>query len=223
MNGRKQPLDLPVMFTRIAQAVARYPKAAMFELAEDGYTTVFEQLVACMISIRTLDEVTLVAARRLFSRARAPAELADLSIEAIDELIHPCTFHERKAAQIRNLAERVRSEFHGELPCDPQVLMSVPGVGIKCTNLTLGIACGQARVSVDVHVHRVTNRWGLVRTSTPEETTVVLEELLHEDQKIEINRLLVPFGKHICTGRLPHCSTCPVLEWCQQVGVTSHR
>jgi len=87
----------------------------------------------------------------------------------------------------------------------------------------LGIACGQPRIGVDIHVHRVTNRWGYVNTSTPEKTTAALEGILPHSYWIEINRLLVPFGKHICTGRLPRCSTCPVLDMCRQIGVTTHR
>ncbi len=101
--------------------------------------------------------------------------------------------------------------------------MSFDGVGIKCANLTLGIACGQKKISVDVHVHRVTNRWGYVQAKSPEKTTKALMNVLPEKYWIEINRLLVPFGKHICTGLLPSCSTCVVLDMCRQVGVEKHR
>jgi endonuclease-3 len=87
----------------------------------------------------------------------------------------------------------------------------------------LGIACGQPFISVDIHVHRVTNRWGYVKASTPEKTMLALEAKFPPEHWIDINRLLVPFGKHICTGTLPKCSTCPVLEMCQQVGVKAHR
>jgi len=96
-------------------------------------------------------------------------------------------------------------------------------VGVKCANLSLGIACGQPRISVDIHVHRVTNRWGYVSASTPENTTLALEAVLPAEYHIEINRRLVPFGKFICTGNLPRCSTCPVQSMCRQVGVIAHR
>ena len=195
----------------------------MFELAEDGFSSAFEQLVACMISIRTYDEVSLPTARKLLARARTPAEMVKLTPEEIDELIHACTFHERKAVQIHAVARRVLDEFGGELPCDSETILSFGGVGPKCANLTLGIACGQPFISVDIHVHRVTNRWGYVQASTPEKTMVALGEKLPRKYWIDINRLLVPFGKHICTGQLPKCSTCPVLDMCQQVGVNAHR
>ncbi|HXG19802.1 MAG TPA: endonuclease III [Methylomirabilota bacterium] len=219
----KQPFDINTAMRRIDDAVRPFAKAALFELAEEGFRSPFEQLVACIISIRTLDEVMLPTARRLFALARTPAAVSKLSVEAIDEHITACTFHEVKAKQIQQIARRIVDEYGGELPCDPAVLLSFHGVGPKCANLVLGIACNQPRIGVDIHVHRVTNRWGYVHTPTPEKTTVALEAILPRQYWIEINRLLVPFGKHICTGRLPKCSTCPVLAMCQQVGVTTHR
>ncbi len=220
---QKKPLDINVMLERIQVAVQPFPKAAMFELSDEGYNSPFEQLVACIISIRTLDEVSLPNARRLFQQARTPEEIVKLTPSQIDALIHDSSFHERKAVQIHKLAERVIDEFGGVLPCEPEILMSFEGVGLKCANLTLGIACDIPRVSADVHVDRITNRWGYVKTSSPEATSLALEKKLPERYWVEINRLLVPFGKHICTGRLPRCSTCPVLDYCQQVGVEAHR
>ena len=219
----KKPFDIGLAVRRIRKAVKPWPKAALFELAENGFTTTFEQLVACIISIRTYDEVTLPVSRKLFERARTPAEISKLSYEELDALISPSTFHERKASQILAIARRVIDEYGGDIPCDPEILMSFAGVGPKCAHLVLGIACGEPFISVDVHVHRVTNRWGYVRTATPEKSMVALGETLPKRYWIEINRLLVPFGKHICTGNLPHCSTCPVLDMCQQVGVKAHR
>ena len=219
----KKPFDIRRAAKQIEQAIKPYKKAAMFELAEDGFSSTFEQLVACLISIRTFDEVTIPVARRLFERARTPKEMTRLSAREIDSLIQQSTFHERKAAQILEMAQRVVSEFDGELPCNEEILQSFSGVGPKCAHLVLGVACGEPFISVDVHVHRVTNRWGYVSTSTPEKTMVELEEKLPKRYWIEINRLLVPFGKHICTGSLPRCSTCPVLDMCQQVGVKKHR
>jgi endonuclease-3 len=203
--------------------VAAHADAAMFELRDEGFASVFEQLVACILSIRTRDEVSIEAARHLFARARTPAAIAGLTPEAIDALIDTTTFHEAKARQIHEIARRTLAEHGGELPCDADVLMSFKGVGPKCANLALGVACGERRISVDIHVHRVTNRWGYVRAATPEATMLALEGTLPHEYWIEINRLLVPFGKHVCTGVRPKCSTCPVLEYCRQVGVTEHR
>jgi endonuclease-3 len=220
---KKQPFDIDLVLQRIEPAIRPWPQAAMFELAESGFDSPFEQLVACMISIRTYDEVTVPLARKLFERARTPKEMSELTPDVIDELINNSTFHERKAGQIHEIAQRILDEFDGNLPCDSETLQSFPGVGPKCAHLALGIACDQPYISVDIHVHRVTNRWGYVQASTPEKTMVALEEVLPEKYWVEINRLLVPFGKHICTGNRPKCSSCPLLEMCQQVGVTEHR
>src|SRR5215210_7417651 len=114
----KRPFDIEEAIPLLREAVAPYPKAALFELAGEGYTSVFEQLVACVISIRTYDEVTLPAARRLFAAARTPAEVAALSEAEIDRLIHPCTFHEPKARTIREIARQAVAEHGGTLPCD---------------------------------------------------------------------------------------------------------
>ncbi len=219
----KDPFDIDLAMDRIRKAVKPYPKAAMFELRDDGYASPFEQLIACLLSVRTRDETSVVAARRLFEVARTPSALAEMAPDAIDARIPDVTFHERKAVQIRDIARRVRDEFGGELPCDDEIMRSFSGIGPKCANLALGIACGQKRISVDIHVHRVTNRWGYVRASTPEKTMVALEKVLPERYWIEINERLVPFGKHICTGDRPRCSSCPVLDMCQQVGVMEHR
>jgi endonuclease-3 len=104
-----------------------------------------------------------------------------------------------------------------------EVMMGFKGVGPKCAHLAAGVACGEKVISVDIHVHRVTNRWGYVQARTPEQTLAALEKVLPKRYWIEINRLLVPFGKHVCTGVPPKCSTCPVLSMCRQVGVTKHR
>jgi len=215
----KKTFDIDLALERTEEAIRPWSKAAMFELADDGFDSPFEQLVACMISIRTFDEVTVPTAKKLFERSRTPVEIVELKPDEIDELIGKSTFHERKAEQISQIARRILDEYDGEVPCDPEILQSFPGVGPKCAHLMLGIACGLPYVSVDIHVHRVTNRWGYVQASTPEKTMAALEEVLPKKYWVEINRLLVPFGKHICTGNRPKCSTCPVLEMCQQVGV----
>jgi endonuclease-3 len=219
----KAPFDIDIAIRRIEEAVRPYPKAAMFDLAERGYSTPFEQLIACLLSIRTRDETSLRASIRLFDLARTPDALINTPPGEIEQRIADVTFAGRKAYQIGDLARIVRDDFGGELPCDDAVIQSLPGIGPKCAHLVLGVACGQAEISVDIHVHRVTNRWGYIHATTPEKSMLALQAILPERYHIEINRLLVPFGKHVCTGTRPRCSTCPVLDMCQQVGVTNPR
>lgn len=200
-------------------AVRPFPKAALFELAERGWNSAFQQVLACMISVRTLDEVTIPVAERLLTHAPTPDRLLKLNVEEVTELIAESTFARTKAHNMLEIARRTWEIYGGILPCEEAVLLSLPGIGPKCANLVLGIVGGQPKIGVDIHVHRVMNRWGYVQTSTPEKTLRVLEQKIPKETWIEVNRLLVPFGKNICTGRRPRCPTCPVLPICPQIGV----
>jgi endonuclease-3 len=230
LGGPKLPFDIHRVLELIETAVKGYRKAALFELADHGFGSPFQVLVACIISVRTLDEVTVPTAKALFAVARTPAKMAALTPAQIDKIIHSCTFHGAKSRDIHELSKRIVAEHDGELPCDFDVLTSFRGVGPKCANLTLGVACAdgpegkaQLGIGVDVHVHRVTNRWGYVRAATPEKTMAELQRVLPRDHWVSINRLLVPFGKHVCTGSRPRCSSCPVRAYCKQVGVVDPR
>lgn len=219
----KPDFELEKVLHRIEEAIRPFPKAAMFELSERGYTTLFEQLISCIISIRTLDETTIPVSLRLFEVARTPEAMLKISPAELTELLDGSTYPEQKTYTIRGIAQAAVDLYDGHLPADFAQLTALKGVGPKCANLALGVAAGQSAISVDIHVHRVVNRWGYVQENTPEKTLKALERKVPPALWTEINRLLMPFGKHICTGTLPHCSTCPVLTWCEQVGVTRHR
>jgi endonuclease-3 len=219
----KAPFDIDRALRRINAAIRPYPKATLFQLYDEGYTTPFEILVACVLSIRTRDEVSLVAAKALFARARTPREVDELDAEELVRLIAGTTFGHQKVATLKRIARKLVTELGGALPCDEAVLLGLPGVGPKCAGLVLGIACGQPFIGVDIHVHRVTNRWGYVAAATPEKTLQALRARLPRKYWVQINASLVPFGKHICTGVRPLCSRCPVVEMCRQVGVREHR
>ena len=208
---------------RVTTAVRDLPAPSMFQLAAEGYRSPFEQLVACIISVRTMEETSLPVSRRLFAAARTPTAIAGLSVAELTRLITPSTFADTKAVNILAMAKRVQDEMGGDLPCDGDVMQSFGGVGPKCANLALGIACGRPTIPVDIHVHRVLNRWGYVRTRTPEQTLAALEPKLPEQFRPSVNRLLLPFGKYICTGPLPHCPDCPLLDICPKIGVRKVR
>ncbi len=218
---KKYPL--PTMFARIEAATAIYPKAAMFELAGRGYTSLFEQLISCVISIRTLDETTIPVSLRLFAEARTPAEILALGRERLAALLEGSTYPGQKADTMLAAAHTALQYPDGRLSADFSVLTGIKGIGPKCANLALGASRTGSAISVDIHVHRVVNRWGMVQTRTPEKTLAALEEQVPKPMWVDVNRLLMPFGKFICTGPLPACSTCPVAEWCSRVGVTRHR
>jgi endonuclease-3 len=208
---------------RVAGAVSAYPMPSMFELAGLGHTSLFEQVVGCIISTRTLEETSLPASVRLFSIASTPYDMVKLPVERIVEAIADSTCPEQKAPRILAIARFALDEHGGVLPCDRTLLETLPGVGPKCAALALGIACRTPALPVDIHVHRIANRWGVIATKTPERSMTALESILPPERWLETNRLLVPFGKHVCTGTLPRCSRCPVAEWCERVGVTRSR
>jgi endonuclease-3 len=219
----KEPFDFDEAFRRLRAAVAGVPKAAMFELRDQGYGSLFEQLVASLISARTRDETTIPVCLRLFAVARSPEEMAALEEPALVRLLHGATFPEPKARDILALSRQIAGELGGVVPETPEGLMAFRGVGPKIAALALGVALGQPHIAVDIHVHRVTNRWGILATSTPERTQAALAAVLPQRYCVEINERLVPFGKHVCTGERPRCSQCPLLSMCRQVGVTTHR
>lgn len=219
----KLPFDLETVLSRIEKAIAAYPKAAMFELYERGYTSLFEQLISCIISVRTLDETTIPVSLKLFAEARTPEAMLLLSHENLVQLLLGSTFPGQKADTITGIAKIAVEKYNGQLPVDFEGLTALKGVGPKCANLALGVAAKLPGISVDIHVHRVVNRWGITKTAQPEQTMVFLQKNVPQEKWIDINRLLMPFGKHICTGSLPRCSTCPVLDYCEQVGVIKHR
>ncbi|MBA3414690.1 MAG: endonuclease III [Chloroflexia bacterium] len=222
-SGPRPDFPIDDVLDRVRAAVAPFPPAVMFELADRGFASLFHQLIACIVSVRTREEETLPICLRLFAAAPDPATLAALSTAEIDHLIRPSTFHEQKAGRIREIAQIAALAADTGLPCDRDATLGLPGVGPKCANLALGIACGLPLIAVDIHVHRVANRWGYVSASTPERTMDALGAVLPERYRVEINRLLVPFGKHHCTGARPWCSRCPVRTECWRVGVTESR
>ena len=219
----KPPFDVEFVLDKIEKAISGYPKAAMFDLYERGYNTLFEQLISCIISVRTLDETTIPVSLRLFAEARTPEAMLLLSHEKLVQLLYGSTFPGQKADTILGIAKVAVEKYNGRLPADFEGLIALKGVGPKCANLALGVAAKLPGISVDIHVHRVVNRWGIAKTAQPEQTMLFLQNNVPQEKWIDINRLLMPFGKHICTGALPYCSTCPVLEYCEQVGVGKHR
>ena len=183
----------------------------------------FRLLVACVISLRTKDEVTAQASARLFAVAAAPEALARLPQSRIAKLIFPAGFYNTKAKQIREISRRIARDHGDRVPADREALLALPGVGRKTANLVLGLGFGIPAICVDTHVHRISNRLGLVRTKNPEETEHALEKVLPRRLWIEINDLLVTFGPNVCQPVSPWCSTCPLAARCPRIGVGRHR
>jgi len=183
----------------------------------------FRLLVACVISLRTKDEVTAESSRRLFRLADTPSALAALDSAAIAEAIYPAGFYNTKAKQLKAIGEILRDRFDGGVPANEASLLELPGVGRKTANLVLGLGFGIPAICVDTHVHRISNRLGLVSTTTPEATERALQKVLPRDLWTPINDLLVTFGQNRCHPTSPKCTDCPLDDLCPRVGVTRHR
>ncbi len=183
----------------------------------------FEVLVTTILSLRTKDQVTRQAARRLLERARTPEALLTVSEEEIARLIFPVGFYKNKARVLRSISKNLIEKFHSKVPDDLDELLKLKGVGRKTANLVVTLGFGKPGICVDTHVHRVSNRLGYVATKTPEATEMALREKLPREYWIEYNDLLVTWGQNICRPISPFCSKCAIRPYCKQVGVTTHR
>ena len=183
----------------------------------------FRVLVSTVISLRTKDEVTGAASRRLLARAGTAEALVEMPADEIARLIYPAGFYNTKAAHLKEIARLLLERHDGEVPRDMDALLRLPGVGRKTANLVRNEGYGLPGICVDTHVHRISNRIGWVATKTPAETERALEAILPRRYWIPVNRLLVGFGQRVCTPISPRCSTCPLDGVCMQRGVTKHR
>src|SRR4051812_32582987 len=163
----KEPFDIDAVFERLRRAVADLPKAAMFDLRDQGYSSPFEQLVGALISARTRDETTVKVCLRLFEVARTPQQFLELSEQELSQRLSGTSFADTKARDIRAIARRIVEEWGGVIPDSLEALTSLRGVGPKIAALTLAVGFDRPAIAVDIHVHRITNRWGYVATTTP--------------------------------------------------------
>ena len=183
----------------------------------------YRVLVSTLISLRTKDEVTLEASKRLFRIAPDIKSLSQMQPEQIAELIKPAGFYKRKGEQIKKVATIIVNDFNGIVPDDMDTLLSLPGVGIKTASLVLNLGYGIDAVCVDCHVHELANRLGWVDTKTAENTEKRLREILPQRFWIPLNELLVRYGQKVCTPVSPFCSKCPENGRCPKKGVTRSR
>jgi endonuclease-3 len=220
---------LPAQLFPIEQALdtlerelTRFTPPLIDQMGEVSQTP-FRILIATILSLRTKDTLTAVVAPRLFAVADTPAAMLALGVERIAELIYPVGFYRVKARQIVAICQILLERYGGEVPSDLDELLKLPGVGRKTANLVVTAGFGLPGICVDIHVHRICNRWGYVQTRTPEETEIALRARLPQRYWIPINRLLVTLGQNICHPTSPRCSICPIRDLCPRIGVTRSR
>jgi len=220
--SRPSPLPLDRMIRRVERYVRRWQEPYVTGESR-ARRDPFRVLISCMLSLRTKDETTAAASKRLFALADTPEGILRLNEKRIARTIFPVGFYNTKARNIRAICRRLLDEYDGRVPDEIGDLLALPGVGRKTANLVLTVGFGKPGICVDTHVHRISNRWGLVRTRTPEQTEMSLREVLPRRWWMEINNILVTFGQNCCTPLSPHCSTCPLKDDCPKVGVTRCR
>jgi len=183
----------------------------------------FRVLVSCILSLRTKDDVTMAASKRLLAIAKTPEELAALGEDVIEKAIYPAGFYKTKAKTLREAAGELRDKYSSVVPDTIDELLKFRGVGRKTANLVVTLGYGKPGICVDTHVHRITNRWGLVSTKNPDKTEFALREVLPKKYWIRFNDLLVTYGQNICRPISPFCSRCPISGFCEKRGVDKSR
>ena len=205
--------DLPIVVRRL-KADFNSHRAPVMDLVAAQTEDPFRILVGTILSARTKDACTAAACERLFARATTPAELGALSEDEIAKLIFPVGFYRTKAKMLKRLPGVLDEKFGGVLPDTVEALCELPGVGRKTANLVVALGFNKPAICVDVHVHRMSNRFGLIKTDTPFETEMKLREILPVRYWQTWNSYLVAFGQTRCSPRNPKCAGCPIAEWC---------
>jgi len=180
-------------------------------------------LISTVLSLRTQDKTTDAASRRLFGAAKTPRDMTKLPFEKIRDLIYPVCFYRNKAKAIKEICAILLKKYDGRVPDDMNALLELPGVGRKTANLVITLGFRKPGICVDTHVHRISNRWGYVKTKTPDETETVLRKKLPARYWMEYNDLLVTYGQNLCQPVSPYCSRCLIQPDCPRIGVKHSR
>lgn len=194
-------------------------KAPVVDFIQAQTKDPFKVLVATILSARTKDETTTKAVTGLFKFIDTYKDLEKYTAAEIDKAIYQVGFHKTKAKHLKLLPEILEKKFKGKVPSEIDDLLQLPGVGRKTANLVRAIAFDLPAICVDVHVHRISNRWGYVKTKTPFDTEMALRKILPEKYWIMFNSYVVAFGQNLCYPRKPRCSECPIYKFCKRIGV----
>ena len=173
-------------------------------------------LICCILSLRTNDKITIKATKRMLELAKTPQEISKLSVETLSKAIYPVGFYQNKAEQIINLSKIIVEKYNSKVPDSIDELIKFKGVGRKTANLVLTKGFNKPAICVDVHVHRISNRLGYVKTNSPDETEFALRKILPEKYWIDFNTLLVTLGQNICKPQKPKCNLCSIKNFCQK-------
>jgi endonuclease III len=194
-------------------------KTPIVDLIQAKTKDPFRVLVATILSARTKDETTAKVVNELFKVVQEPDDFDKLSVQELDKIIYQTGFHNAKTKHLKSLPKVLREEFAGRVPSDIDDLLKLPGVGRKTANLVRAVAFSLPAICVDIHVHRICNRWGYIQTRNPLESEMALRAKLPEKHWLKINSYVVAFGQNLCKPRKPMCDKCPIYRFCDRVGV----
>lgn len=195
---------------------ANMPQSDFVKLMEN-FKNPYLVLIACILSLRTNDKTTYPATLRMLKLAKTPEEMAEVNVEDLAKAIYPVGFYANKAKQIVQLSKEIVENYNSQIPEEIEELIKFNGVGRKTANLVLAKGFNKPAICVDVHVHRIFNRLGYVKTKNPEETEFALREKLPKKYWIDINTLIVTFGQNICKPQKPLCEKCPISKYCDKI------
>jgi len=207
----------------VRREIRRWQEPVVGVVARESNGDPFRILISCLLSLRTKDKTTSEASGRLFALADTPKTLLNVPLRRIERAIFPVGFYRTKAKSIHQICRRLLDVYDGVVPDSIDELVTLAGVGRKTANLVVTVGYGKPGICVDIHVHRICNRWGYVKTKTPEETEQALRKKLPKQYWITFNDLLVPYGQNLCQPVSPFCSQCKLVGYCNQVGVTKSR
>jgi endonuclease III len=217
-----KPVDIDAIYKILKREVEHY-HVPVVDLVKIQTNDPFKILVATILSARTNDATTAAACKKLFGKVNTPKDLERLDKKTIERLIFPVGFYHTKAKHLKMLPHALKEKFNGIIPSTVEELLELPGVGRKTANLVVAIAFDKPAICVDVHVHRITNRLGYLKTKNPFETEMALRKKLPKKYWTTFNSILVAFGQHLCRPTSPKCSICPIKAHCNRIGVRSSR
>lgn len=206
----------------LRQEVKQWKTPAVTVVAAESRSA-FNVLISCLLSLRTKDETTAAAFKRLHQRAKTPKGILNIPMNELAQIIYPVGFYNNKAKTLHEVCRDLLERYDGNVPDTIEELLTLKGVGRKTANLVVTLGHNKPGICVDTHVHRIPNRWGYIHTKTPDESETALRKKLPKEYWIEFNDLLVSYGQNLCVPVSPKCSQCKIAAFCKRINVTASR
>jgi endonuclease III len=216
-------MNIDVLIQKLKDATKNFTPTLVDSIIKEYGKDPFLVLISCLLSLRAKDSSTIIICRNLFKIAKTPQQILKIPLSKLEKIIFKSGFYKNKAKSILHVCSVLIEKYNGKVPKTSEELLSIKGIGPKTANLILGQAFRIPAICVDTHVHRISNRLGLVKTKTPEQTLEALEKVLPKKYWTHWNNLLVQWGQNVCTPTSPFCSTCKISKYCKKIGVTKHR